>query len=720
MTARGVGRPRIGLVAFTALLVVAMLPVGASAQDQNFEGPADVRLVVTALDGLVGPAIDPPDDDDDAEASDLGLRVLVENEGEVDVGDLQVVAEVYPPVGGARSLLHQALDDQTLPGRPRVIARVDVREGDDLLAGDIAGEQLTVDGDEIRWRGTNDIYPVQVSVLSGARVLDQVVTAVVHLDDLQAPLQTTVVWPLSSPTSRTADGRYAEAIPDELAPGGRLDVLLSTVERRPEGPLVLAPEAELVEELADRADGFTLVDGTVVATDDPAAAHAGRLLDRLQAAVQASPHAPVTGPYGRADIAALVTAPGQISELAPRAIETARLRTQTLLRRAPSRDMYLSTTPLTPAAMDLLDDDTHLLLPGEQVTGSSRLADELDVGHARMQVAANPNEPRPCLASDNDCPTATVADPDVARLLADPPVEAGMVVARQRMVAETALLYLTRPAERGRALLVLPPIHWTPSRGVPESMVAALLESPWLTLTTPPRAPSGAADTPPGPIGVTTLSSAATALPTTVSTELTGAHDQLTALRAAMPDGLPDLAGQTVSDLEDALLRALTPEMLEDGGTNALSRIRAVRGVTETAFGGVALIEGTPVTLASDTGPVPISLQRTGGGDIELVVEVDSRAGLIWENGGQQQRLTLPEGASRTVSFDTRAVARGRFPVTVSVWDPTGTKLLDRATLSVRSTSISRTALVIIGSVVVALLAVGARRRRSPSLEVVR
>lgn len=713
--AREGGLARTCVVAVAVLVVLGIQPMGATAQDQGFEAPADVRLVVTALDGLVGPAMDPPAEDEggDTEVADLDLRVLVQNEGDVDVSNLQVVAEVYPPVGGARSVLHQALDDQTVTGRHRAIARADVREGEDLLAGDIAGEQLTVDGDEIQWRGTNDVYPVQVSVLSGAEVLDQVVTAVVFLTDLQAPLQTTVAWPLSAPTSRTASGEYAEAVPDELAPGGRLDVLLSTLERRPDAPLLLAPESELVEELADRADGFTLVDGTEIATDDPAAAHAGRLLDRIRAVVQEGPHAPVTGPYGRADVAALVAAPDQISELAPHAIEAARLRTQALLGRAPSSDLYLSTTPMTPAAMDLLGEDTHLLLPTGQVTGSSQLVDELAVGHARMHVAANPSESRRCLTAGSDCPTATVADPDVARLLADPPVEAGLVVTRQRMVAETALLYLTRPAEHGRTLLVLPPIHWAPSRGVPETVLAALLESPWLSFTTP-------TDAEPGPTGVTTLSSAAASLPTTVSTELTGALDQLDALRAAMPEGLPDLAGQTVGDLADALLRAVTPELLENGGADALSRIRAVRGVAETAFGGVTLIEGTPVTLASDTGPVPITLQRTGGGDIELVVEVESRAGLIWENGGQQQRLTLPEGSSRTVSFDTRAVARGQFPVTVSVWDPTHSKLLDRATLSVRSTSISRPALVIIGGVVVALLAIGARRRRSPSLEVVR
>ena len=187
-----------------------------------------------------------------------------------------------------------------------------------------------------------------------------------------------------------------------------------------------------------------------------------------------------------------------------------------------------------------------------------------------------------------------------------------------------------------------------------------------------------------------------------------------------MPDGLPELDGQTVADLDDALVRALTPEALADAGAEALARILAVRAVADDAFGEVTLPEEAGVTLTSDTGEVPITLTRTEGGDIELLVEVTSGAGLLWEEGGQSQRITLPEGASRTVAFSARAAARGTFQVTVSVWDPTHRKLLDSADVAVRSTAISQPALLIIGGVVLVLLAVGARRRRSPTLEVVR
>jgi len=374
-----------------------------------------------------------------------------------------------------------------------------------------------------------------------------------------------------------------------------------------------------------------------------------------------------------------------------------------MLRRAPANDVYLSTTPLTDDALAFLDPGTHLLLPPDQVGGDD-LDDDLDVGNARQLVPADTAPQR----------VATIADPRVGRVVTDPPVEAGPAVVRQRMVAETALLQLTQPAVAGRTLLILPPVHWDPARGTASSLLSALVDAPRLELTSPTEAAPGR------PPGEADLAVPFATMPATVSAELTGAMGLVDALRAAMPDALPDLDGQTVADLDDALLRALTPEALDGSGATALERIREVRDVTARAFGEVSLADSTGVTLTSETGEVPITLERTEGSAIDLLVEVDSGAGLLWAEGGQQQEVTLPANSSRTVSFDARAAARGSFQVTVRVWDPTHRTMLDSVTISVRSTEISRTALAIIGGVVILLLALGARRRRSPTLEVVR
>lgn len=712
-----VGRalPRAAALLTSVILLVASPAGGVAAQQE--EGPSaprgeaqvgqqadepDVRLVVSSLTGVVGPGINPPADGEEPVPANLDLRVLVENQGRSEIDGLQLVVEVHRSVGGARSLLRQALDRGVLPATFEAVERVDVRDGEALSANDIAGERIRIDGQEIGWAGTNDVYPVRISVLSGAEVLDQVVTAAVHLvDPPDIPLQATVVWPLSAPSDRTAEGTHLEALPDHLAPGGRLDVLLTALERHVTAPIMVAPEPAMLEDLADRADGFVLADGTVVPDDDPAAVAAASLLDRIRAVVEATPLAPVVGPYADADVAALATAPPDVNDLAAVAVDSAITRTQALLGRAPG-DAYLSTTPLTPAAIGLIDAG-HLLLPYGQVEGPS-LSGDPDLPAARQRV------PR----SGDDQRIALVADPYIAEILVDPPVDAGLAVARQRLVAETALIHLTRPGEAGRALLVLPPITWEPARGTAQGLLDALTTSPWLHLTDPASATPGTATL------ANELTTSSAVLPALVAAELSGVRQRLAALRVAMPGGVSLATDQQAPDLDDALLRAVTPVRLAGGGSEALGRIRAVGAVIERAFGEVALVDGARVTLTSDSGDVPVTLQRTSGGDIDLVVEIESAGRLQWDDGAQTRPVTLPAESSRTVAFTTQAVSRGTFPVTVTVWDPTHTVLLDSATMSVRSTSISRPALAVIGVIVVGLLLVGARRRRSPRLEVVR
>lgn len=717
MTGRVRPATRCGVGALlAAMLVVLVVPTSAAAQD----GPAtrtNARLVLTAIDSVVGPgATQPPDArtraggaaDTPRQAQtagvtpdeDLDLRLLVENIGNVDLSALQVVVEVHPAVE-ARSVLQQSLDQQTLDTPLQGLTRVDVRDGQTLAAGEITGLEVTVPADRVAWEGTNQVHPVQVSVLLGAQVLDRVVTAVVHLDEPpDAPLQTSVVWPVDGPRSRSARGRYERALPDHLAPGGRIDVLLSALERHADAAVLIAPEAGLVEELADRGDGFDLTDGSRVAADAPAARQAADLLSRLRALVERSPLDPVIGPYAGADVAALAEGSETVAPLAGVAIDAARTRIQALLGRAPDLGLYLGTTPVTPTLLQHLVAD-RVLLSYEQTVGPA-LDTYPDLPAADRTLRGVTGQGTP--------DRAMVADPHVARILADPPDDAGPVAARQRLVAETALLHLTAPGQQ-RSLLVMPPPTWDPAGPTAQHLLDALVGSPWLDLDRPDG--SGTSDP-------AVLASPDTSLSPDADQALVATQQTLEALRRAMPEGTDALAGQTVADLEDALLRAVTPDALRGDGATARERIEAVAEVAEGAFGDVQLAEDVHVTLTSDTGEVPVTVERTGGTDIDLLVEVRSPNALQWQDEGRTQQVTLPADASRTLSFHTRALSRGTFPVTVYVWDPTHERLLDWTTMSVRSTSISRTALVVVGIVVVGLLAIGLVRRRSPRLEVVR
>ena len=716
----GEGRPatRSGVGALLmGLLVLLAVPATAAAQD----APAtrtNARLVLTDIDSVVGPgaassgsdasagaggAADTPRQAQIAATSadeDLDLRLLVENVGNVDLSSLQVVVEVHPAVE-ARSVLQQSLDQQTLDTPLQGLTRVDVREGATLASGEITGLEVTVPAERLAWEGTNQVHPVQVSVLLGAQVLDRLVTAVVHLADVpDAPLQASVVWPVDGPTGRTARGRYEQALPDDLAPGGRIDVLLSALEQHAGAAVLIAPESGLVEELADRGDGFVLTDGSRVAADASAARRAAHLLARLRALVEESPLDPVIGPYAGADVAALAAGSETVAPLAGVAIDAARTRTQALLGRAPDLGLYLGTTPVTQVLLQHLAAE-RVLLSYDQVVGPA-LDTYPDLPAADRTLRGVTGQAAP--------DRAMVADPHVTQILADPPDDAGPVAARQRLVAETALLYLTAPGQQ-RSLLAMPPSTWSPDGPAAHHLLDALVGTPWLDLGRPEG--SGATDP-------AVLASPDTTLPPDVDQALADTQRTLEALRRAMPEGIDPLAGQTVADLEDALLRAVTPDTLRGDGATARNRVGAVAEVAESAFGDVQLAEDVQVTLTSDTGEVPVTVERTDGREIELLVEVRSPNALQWQDDGRTQQVTLPADASRTLSFDARALSRGTFPVTVYVWDPTHERLLDSTTMSVRSTSISRTALVVVGVVVVGLLVLGLVRRRAPRLEVVR
>lgn len=703
----GPGR-HLRLLVVLALLATPVLSIPtAHAQigdDLDVDIPT-VRLVVSDLDGIVGPGSLPPPNPDDENPptapTDLNLRLLVENTSPETLRSLQAVVEVHPPFGGARSLAHQALDQQVVRGALRALWRTDLRNGGPIGPGDVAGVAVTIPGSEIGWSGTNDIYPVQVSVLLGSRVLERVVLGVVHLlDQPDRPLQATVVWPLVARSDRTAAGTYRHAIPPELETGGHLDRMLRAIEPHAGEPILLAPDAVLIEELADRAAGFVLADGTSVDPDDPPARHAAGLLERIRDLVEASALDPVVGPYGGADISALVRAPQPVTPLADRSLDLARTRTQALLGRAPDLQVHVATTPVTTEVLGTLGTD-HVLLPWDQIVGPdlSTLPD-LPPANRRLVEVIGRRAPQ----------TATVTDPHVAAVLASPPRHAGETVAAQRLIAETASLYLLEPGRAGRTLLVMPPPDWSPVGHTASTLLDALVGSPWLAL-----GPPVASGTEP-----VVLQPGATAVPPALVDEIQATLRRMDALRAAMPDGVPRLQGQSIGDLADAMLRVLTPESLTGQATAAEAGIQQVRSIVQAAFGEVRLAAGARVTLTSETGQIPITLERPVGDDIDVIIEVGSSTALRWDQD-RRQHIRLLAGSSRTVSFSTHALSRGTFPVTVSVWDPTREVLLDSTILSVRSTAISRTALLVIAGVVVILLLTGEvrRRRRRPRLEVV-
>ncbi len=686
--------------------------VGTSAQEP---GSPRVRLQVSAMSGVLGPGTVPPPEDDILDPEDepeptttLDLRVLVENRGDTPLDAARLVVEVYP-AATSRTALQAAMEGE-LPTGPVLVDDPALRGGT-LEPGDIAGVSRSYDEELIPWAGSGGVHPIRIAVIRGTEVLDEAMTAVVWLAEHPvAPIDTVLIWPLDETPWRSVGGTYPAGVDRSAFTGARLDELVRILERSPSAPVVLAPAPHLLEDLRDRADGFVVVDQVDPNTEEerqvvPEALDARRandLLRRLREVAGELPYPPVAGTYAGADLSALhATGDRAARDLASDAAASGRQRLQIELGRAPEGAAHLITGGVLPPVLDLLPGD-QLLIPQH---ASAETAGE---------IGPTAEEPlRPLRSPAGRSLLAFVADPHLSGLVTDPSHRAGPEIGVQRLIADTAMLYLDRPGASGRSLLLLPEADWEPGLESGSLLLDRLTDVPWLELG---DVSSTFASSRRGATPIELAEPPLGDFPATFGVEIQEAIAELEAARGMLPDEATTIGERTPTELQDALIRSTSTWLRSETQHDAHRLVEDVRGSLATFFGEVTLSESS-ITLTSDTGQVPVTLQRVAGDPILVQVEVASRGQLVWPEGRRSQTLLLTEDSSVTVAFPTEAQATGTFPVTVEVTDPDGSHVLHSTTVTVRSTAISGPALAGISAVVVVLLLIGALRRRRPTPE---
>jgi hypothetical protein len=685
---------------------------GDDAQEAGAEddGDAEVPPEGTEEPGVAVPAPSSELDRAEASADELRVRVLVENADTVPVDALRVVVEVHPPVL-TRGLLRQALNGQ-LDTAPLHVHTPDVRDGLPLAPGELAGVEDRFRADEVQWAPSpGGVHPIRIAVVRGTLVLDEVITAAVWLADRpESPLLTSVVWPLDGPPLRGADGVYGEAADRELRVGGRLQVLLEAAAVAGGPGLSLAPAAHLLEDLVDRSDGYVVetregggpLERREVGADDGGARVATGVLRRVREVAAELPDPPLGGVYAAADLPALVAGDATTQELAAAAASEGRRRLQLQLGREVDASTLLADAPLDTSSLDLLSGETIVVPYG--ATTEPALGPDPSI----------PAPVRPIRAASGRVLTALVTDPYLEEALGATPHPAGGVVDSQRVVAESAMAFLAAPGEADRALVVRPPDGYTPSLPTAIDTLEALRAATWLELV----APSDLADRALRSDQPVELAELGVAEPALVE-EIGATTRQLDAVVEAIEPAAGQIGERSTSDLRDDLLRAGSRWFAADPD-RATSLVREVQRDIDAAFGNVEVV-ASGVTLTSDTGQVPITLQRTDGEPLVVVVEVLSQGRLTWPEGRRSEPILLEPGASQTVTFATSSLSTGTFPVTVRVTDPSSSRQLGSASFSVRATAISATALSSTAVVVLVLLLFGTlrRREREPRLAVV-
>lgn len=685
-------RARSAAVAVVALVTLLAGLVATAPEALAQDGVPGVRLVLSDLDAVVGPGSVPASDADQPPSdvsTSLRARVLVENGSDTTLDRLRLVVEVHDRLT-TRSGLRAAVEGPGPEGPGRVV--VD-RAIDPLAPGAVGQELLEVADERGGWAAPGlgiTLHPVVVSVLRGTEVLDEVRTAAVWLEGRPlAPVETTALLPVSAVPARLLEG---VGLADALRPGAEVDRLVTTAEAASPGTFSLAPDAALLEDLRAAADGGV--------------AGAETLLARLQAVLAAAPTGPVTQPYALADVSSLAASPAT-AELASLAVTEGRQRIRGLSGRAPAA-VDLAPTSVGPGALDLVPVDL--------------LAVRWDDG-AGPDLSANPTVDLPPAVRTTRTPSGRtlsvlVGDPWVTRLLADADGEAGWAVDAHRVMAETAMLHAEAPGTGGRTLALLPPPAWGAPGDLGPELATRLLAAPWLRISDPGGVVAASTEPVAGWTAVP-----ATELEPDLRTTLATARQRLGGLASSLLSPLDATDGTATGppvDLRttsDELLRA-TSSLLDVPA--ATERVAAVRAAVDAALGTVEVPVGAAVTLTSERGTVPVTLQHPDGTGLDVRVTVTGQGRLAFV-GGQEQRVALTPGGTSTVSFDATALGRGTFPVLVTVTTADGAVVLDSAILSVRATVVSRPALVAVGVVVLLLLLLGGRRRRrGPQLEVVR
>ena len=728
-----------------AVLAALTLVTGLSGQLQPSaaqEGPAPApraSMTVLAIDTVVGPGVD---------RSDAGWRLLVEQRDTAPWQRLTVTATLHAQLG-SRSALRAALAGGVRPAALRTVA-VDLQGP--FPPGNVIGVDGAIPLDGLTFpAGIGGVHPLRFAILADGIELARIDTAVVRLATrVPSPLLTSLVWPVDAAPSRGPDGRIEPGFDVLTEPGSRLDTLI-----RATGPMgsgvVLAPAVHVLEDLDRRerqgepivtapgvspdasatesgsggADAPTTPpsDENVVRPDGPGpgdpsaeqvadegARRAGMLLARLRAAILRLPHAPAATPYGDADLAALIATGAAGRELAALAVSSGSSRLDDLAARTPSRVSVVHDTS-DPRVLDLFPSGLFLLpfaafdLPP--------LALDLPLGDAVRRVRSPAGRDLPVVIAD---PYLTEALGASTRTSPRDPV-----LAAHELLVRTGMVFFEAPGRSGRSLLLLPPPDFDPDPRFAATVLAGLTTSPWLA-PVDPEAMLEAAPTPLGPVQLAPTPPSALSSRVIRGLEVTRAQrdllvgavdvDALVAGGATVrPDGsvAVPLDGRLLEEIDDELLRA-TSRALRDDPERSVVLIDGARAAIDRAFG-TPVLTVLDLTLTDRDGRLPLAVTSTSSLPLRLRLDLTAPAALTWPEGTLRV-VSLAPGGEQGLELAVRSTSTGSFPVTVSVTDPTATRLLAVETVAVRATALARAALTGMAAVIAALTILGTIRQR--------
>ncbi|MCX2929299.1 hypothetical protein ORI20_03370 [Mycobacterium sp. CVI_P3] len=550
--------------------------------------------------------------------------------------------------------------------------------------------------------------------------------------DTTKPVAVTMLWPLADkprlapgvPGGTTPVRLMNDDLAVSLAPGGRLDTLLSAVEFATSPPvdpggdtaraLCLAIDPDLLVTVNAMTAGYVVADAPdglgTAAHPGTGQAAAVAWLDKLRALAKRMCVTPT--PYAQASLGALQRV-GDAGLKAAATSATGDIIDQILGITSLRGATILGDGPLTPRGLDLLNaqGSTVAIAAADCAAQDSSTGEPMiaDVTPRRLspQVVMAPFDPAVGAAlagvgTDPDLPTYLDSSLNV-------PVNHDSTVARrQNAIAAMSWRALQLGAEP-RDQILLPPLKWSPQPSDAQAILTALATT----------IRSGLAVARPLDTVITESAAVAAADP---NAELPGvtrgrfdddvvatiAHQvgRLWGLTAALTtDPRTGLTGpQYTAPLREDMLRALSQtEPPDERNQLARSRLAVVGTTIADLFGAVTIVNpGGSYTLATEHSPLPLALRNDLSVPIRVRLQVDAPPGMSVTDLGEQEVPPgyLPLRIPIEVHFTQRVA------VDVTLRTPDGLQLGEPVRLSVHSNAYGKVlfAITLVGGTVLALL----------------
>jgi Family of unknown function (DUF6049) len=658
-----------------ALAVVLAVSAGLAAPGRAEAQPAGpaLELALVSISPVVGPR------------TPLTYRVEVRNHGQVPLGDLSVQVLVGQPVA-TRSALASLL---AVPGGPTAgLAELDSFRpaGAEVAPGAtlrLAPRRVAVPS-QPGAGGTGAVLPLSVRVQAagpGGPLTARLGTFVVQLPARPTqPLRAALLVPFHEPPHRNPAGEFVDdRLADLLSPRGSLGAAAAELARRGAPRLTMVVDGLLVDEATLMAGSWRLRSGgkpTTVAAGDRRSRDAAGFLDDLRTA--ASRDQPAVFPYANADVPALVRnqSDSQAALQVGRTVVRADLGTAPDQRLAWPVDGAIDAAvlqTLAAAGADVVVLDPRRLPTSATTTQNATV----DLGEGMLQSQR-----------------ALVGDPVLSAALTDPRAASAPAEWAQRVLAETAVVWLERPnASEPRGILLAPPHDWRPTPAFFRALARGLAAAPWLRVQRASTLADGVAQGPDtGERRLATISAAdvAAGLPDAYLDRVDQVRSELASFQRTVGPGFQPAAG-----FEQNLLIA---ESSDWRPATARARGRAYVRAVQRGIAGVYRrvdVESTRVTLTARHGKIPITVRNDGAQRLAVVLRLSSPKVDLPPEANEPFVLEPHRRSTQLLEVGTRAT--GTFPIRVDVLTPDGAEPIADGEVVIVSTAFSRVALVLSG-----------------------